>query len=202
MQEQERLYLENMVFLYKLDAQKNTLSMQAYPGGYENVRVIIGHGRDEIELYYLDIYEVSIDDLDTVTLHAQGNGYVFAGGIWQILYLNPKKAYDLRCICSTLVEMQAVEELLSTEDERLVEEAVDQAEAFLKPYCFSPSLLTCHEIDEQTAMPVAQGFLRGGKQRRHVWHMLWDCMINDEAPSALAVTYDPQQTPPFSVSLL
>jgi hypothetical protein len=209
MQQRNRIYLDDILLFYQVtkheeEGTRDTLSLQAYPSNHYRISAIVGYAMDpgNIEEYSLPLFDVEIGYLDTITLHIQENSYVFAGGIWQVRYTHPKEGYELFCTCSSLVDLRKVPLLPSDEDEHLVEEAVDQAEAFLKPYCFSPSLLTCHEMDEQTAMPVAQGFLRGGKQRRHVWHMLWDCMINDEAPSALAVTYDPQQTPPFSVSLL
>jgi hypothetical protein len=82
-----------------------------------------------MESYVLDRFQtpkVSIDayDYDGITIMAWSNGFLYAGGIWQVRWSHESEQHFLRCICATGIDLVKVASLLSTEELDLIEAAL------------------------------------------------------------------------------
>lgn len=175
--------LENILLLYTLNSKEipGTLSIQAYPGGYHSMLIFIKRALpDELMMYDLthsspDLSGLAIDELDTITIQVEDNGYIYAGGIWQADWSNRQGQYVLNCICACSLDLVNVTRLLSPEEMELVEEAIAYAQAFLKERFLSTILLNCREMGEQAPEEALQLSAESGDPRsaNHRWQMLW-----------------------------
>ena len=153
-----------------------------------------------------DLSGLAIDELDTITIQVENNGYIYAGGIWQADWSNDQGQYVFNCICACSIDLVNVTRLLSPEEMELVEQAIAHAKAFLKERFLSTILLNCREMDEQAPEASLQLSAEPGDARseNHRWQMLWNGFM--PAPRTLchlSVSYRPQiPEAPFLVELI
>jgi hypothetical protein len=145
------------MLLYKLESSKNLLNIligfQVYPGMYDSVTIIHQTRRAKIGYHVLDRFQtpkVSIDayDHDGIIVLAWNNGFLYAGGIWQVRWSHESERHFLRCTCATGIDVVEVATLLSTEELDLIEQAISAAFDFWQKQ-FSDAILvfiSCEEV--------------------------------------------------------
>ncbi len=182
-----------------------TLNFQGYPGGYDNGEVTIILDRctsAELERYHLSPEASLLPDLemglnDVITIYVSNNGYAFVGGIWQVGEA-PDEAPDSEAFVFNTISDAGI---------GLVEEAISQAETFLKNRFSSCVLLSCREVGENAPEISHQSasIREDTRSKDHQWQMVWNCFFS-KLPwvrCRVFVSYHPQATgTPFSVEIV
>jgi hypothetical protein len=212
---------DNVLLLYTLTKNEFgsqhdvTLNFQVYPGGYDNgaVTIIIDRcASDKLERYHLSqeaplLPDLEIGENDVITIYVNNNGYVYVGGIWQVGTAPDSELFVLNNICDAGIDLIEVFEVLSVEESGLVEEAISQAETFLKNRFSSCVFLSCREVGENSPEISHQSASIGEDTRSkdHQWQMFWNCFFS-KLPwvrCRVLVSYHPQTTGnPFSVEIV
>ncbi len=196
-----------------------TLNFQGYPGGYDNGEVTIILDRclsHEMERYHLSQEASLLPDLemgvnDVITIYVSNNGYAFVGGIWQVGEAPDEapdsEAFVFNTISDAGIDLIKVFAVLSVEELGLVEEAISQAETFLKNRFSSCVLLSCREVGENAPEISHQSasIREETRSKDHQWQMFWNCFFSKlpYVRCRVFVSYHPQATgTPFSVEIV
>ena len=67
---------------------------------------------------------------ETISIQVSSNGYVYAGGTWQVHWSDEKKRLQLQEICAAGIDLIEVATLFSDEEMKLVEQAIHCARDF------------------------------------------------------------------------
>lgn len=161
----KRVYMQEnhikTVLLYTIYVGKNLsdviINFQVYPGLYDHVTIFHDIGRDDKTFYLLDRFltpEVSItsDERAGIAISVWSNAFLYAGGIWQVRWSHENERHILQGICATDLELMEVATLLSSEELRLVEQAIWFAyEFWQKQYPDATFMfIGCEEVDGNT----------------------------------------------------
>lgn len=188
------------------------MNFQSYAISHNNgVHIIVNEiekpGFQEYTLWesFPSVQHIPVGEESVLTFHISDNGCLMAGGIWQIGGTGERNW--LNCLCSEMVDLVEVEELLSKEELRLVHQAVKKAEYYLIeewqykgifPYVCREKGDNAPEKTHQKPENVMDVWLQD-----HTWHMYWHVIQPIRQTCLLQVTYDPQRAgDPFFVEVL
>ncbi len=212
--------VSNVLLLYTLSESPTSsdvvLALQAYPGGYDNGSVAVlllrSNLHSDLSSHFLSRISPRLDDLeigenDSITIQVENNGYIYAGGIWQVEWSSDQQRYMLNCFCACNIDLVEVVDLLSAEEMELIEEAITQAEHFMKERFFSALFVSCREVGENVPEHSHQrpARERDTRAQEHTWLMIWNGFGIEPPPAGwyLSVSYNSQKPDaPFLVTLL
>lgn len=218
------LETDTTLLLYTISTEKSPLlganaDFQVYPGGYDDVKLLVsGDTSNEVSSFevaqgYAHVSHLQLKKFEVMTIQVSNNGYLSAGGIWQVLWSSEKKRPMLREICAAGIDVVEVATLLSAEEIHQVEQAIRSAQDFWdeKMPGVILMLVGCEEIRgdtlERHRHPSAEDRVPW-QQVEKTWRMVFHEFGTREKPHRMVVRtvlvhYHPErEEDPFTVERL
>ena len=201
---------EKLLLLYTTTEKQGgfELSLQAYPGGYDNGEIRIDLYRREEDtttplVLHSQHYEqqgIAVDQDNVLTIVIENNDMVMAGGIWQLWFINGQGT--CRCLCSHGVDFVRVPFLLTREEYALVDEAITYGMHFLhNTVDRNPYFLNIRE--QGPLAPERRTIMSQTSQNDpHTWISLWNLQTQRQYCYLNIMSFVENNQPHFSAEII